>query len=184
MNDAALKSDIQDIVVDEVFPHAPETIWKALTTGALDQSLADGADGLRSGRRQSLHLPDDLRGRLGRRHPLRGARDHSEQEIVLLMEGRPRGQCRIRRATGHGRYLHPVQSGGGHARPPCPHRASSCRRTKPLSGAWAKAGRRWSGTSAPSPTSRTDSATRKERERTRWTRTMRQTWRITKDISE
>ena len=35
MNDAALKSDIQDIVVDEVFPHAPETIWKALTTGAL-----------------------------------------------------------------------------------------------------------------------------------------------------
>ncbi len=35
MNDAALKSDIQDIVVDEVFPHAPETIWRALTTGAL-----------------------------------------------------------------------------------------------------------------------------------------------------
>ena len=25
----------QDIVVDEVFPHAPETIWKALTTGEL-----------------------------------------------------------------------------------------------------------------------------------------------------
>ena len=35
MNDAALKSDIQDIVVDEVFPHAPETIWKALTSGDL-----------------------------------------------------------------------------------------------------------------------------------------------------
>ena len=35
MNDAALKSDTQDIVVDEVFPHAPETIWKALTTGEL-----------------------------------------------------------------------------------------------------------------------------------------------------
>lgn len=28
MNDAALKSATQDIVVDEVFPHAPETIWK------------------------------------------------------------------------------------------------------------------------------------------------------------
>ena len=26
---------IQDIVVDEVLPHAPETIWKALTDGAL-----------------------------------------------------------------------------------------------------------------------------------------------------
>jgi uncharacterized protein YndB with AHSA1/START domain len=35
MNDAALKSDTQDIVVDEVFPHAPEMIWKALTSGEL-----------------------------------------------------------------------------------------------------------------------------------------------------
>jgi uncharacterized protein YndB with AHSA1/START domain len=35
MNDTALKSDSQDIVVDEVFPHAPETIWKTLTTGDL-----------------------------------------------------------------------------------------------------------------------------------------------------
>src|SRR6266404_5025881 len=35
MNEAALKSDTKDIVVDEVFPHAPETIWKALTTGEL-----------------------------------------------------------------------------------------------------------------------------------------------------
>lgn len=35
MNDTALKSDIQDIVVDEVFPHAPEAIWKTLTTGEL-----------------------------------------------------------------------------------------------------------------------------------------------------
>jgi len=35
MNDAALKSDTRDIVVDEVFPHAPETIWKALTSGDL-----------------------------------------------------------------------------------------------------------------------------------------------------
>lgn len=31
----ALKSDTQDIVVDEVFPHTPETIWKALTRGDL-----------------------------------------------------------------------------------------------------------------------------------------------------
>lgn len=33
MNEAALNS--QDIVVDEVFPHAPEAIWKTLTTGEL-----------------------------------------------------------------------------------------------------------------------------------------------------
>jgi uncharacterized protein YndB with AHSA1/START domain len=35
MNDAALKCDTQDIVVDEIRPQAPETIWKALTTGDL-----------------------------------------------------------------------------------------------------------------------------------------------------
>ena len=35
MNDAALKSNTQDIVVDEVLAHAPEAIWKTLTTGEL-----------------------------------------------------------------------------------------------------------------------------------------------------
>jgi uncharacterized protein YndB with AHSA1/START domain len=35
MNSAVAKSDTQEIVVDEVFPHAPETIWKTLTNGAL-----------------------------------------------------------------------------------------------------------------------------------------------------
>src|SRR5688500_7420227 len=35
MNDVELKSDKQDTVVDEVFPHAPATIWKALTSGEL-----------------------------------------------------------------------------------------------------------------------------------------------------
>jgi len=35
MNDAALNTDTQEIVVDEVFAHAPETLWKLLTTGEL-----------------------------------------------------------------------------------------------------------------------------------------------------
>jgi uncharacterized protein YndB with AHSA1/START domain len=35
MTDAALKSGTQAIVVDEVFPHAPETIWKTLTSAEL-----------------------------------------------------------------------------------------------------------------------------------------------------
>lgn len=35
MTDAAREPATQDIVVDEVLPHAPETIWKALTSGAL-----------------------------------------------------------------------------------------------------------------------------------------------------
>lgn len=35
MNDAASTSGTQDIVVDEVFAHAPEALWKTLTTGEL-----------------------------------------------------------------------------------------------------------------------------------------------------
>jgi uncharacterized protein YndB with AHSA1/START domain len=35
MTEAATILDTQDIVVEEVFPHAPETIWKTLTTGEL-----------------------------------------------------------------------------------------------------------------------------------------------------
>jgi uncharacterized protein YndB with AHSA1/START domain len=35
MNNAAVKPNTQEIVVDEVLPHAPETIWKALTSGEL-----------------------------------------------------------------------------------------------------------------------------------------------------
>ena len=35
MNDAASRTPTQEIVVDEVFPHAPETIWKTLTSGDL-----------------------------------------------------------------------------------------------------------------------------------------------------
>src|SRR3712207_262972 len=35
MNHVALKPSTQSIVVDEVFPHAPEAIWKVLTTGDL-----------------------------------------------------------------------------------------------------------------------------------------------------
>jgi uncharacterized protein YndB with AHSA1/START domain len=35
MSDNPVRADIRDIVVDEVFPHAPELIWKALTTAEL-----------------------------------------------------------------------------------------------------------------------------------------------------
>jgi uncharacterized protein YndB with AHSA1/START domain len=35
MNDASARAGTQDIVVEELFPHSPETIWKALTTGDL-----------------------------------------------------------------------------------------------------------------------------------------------------
>lgn len=35
MNSAAMTSTTQEIVVDEVLPHAPEVIWKTLTSGDL-----------------------------------------------------------------------------------------------------------------------------------------------------
>jgi uncharacterized protein YndB with AHSA1/START domain len=35
MNDTALQAHAGEIAIDEVFPHAPETIWKTLTSGAL-----------------------------------------------------------------------------------------------------------------------------------------------------
>jgi uncharacterized protein YndB with AHSA1/START domain len=35
MSDAALNSATREIVVEETFPHAPDVIWKTLTTGAL-----------------------------------------------------------------------------------------------------------------------------------------------------
>ena len=35
MTQTATKPQTQEIVVDEVFPHDPETVWKTLTTGAL-----------------------------------------------------------------------------------------------------------------------------------------------------
>jgi uncharacterized protein YndB with AHSA1/START domain len=35
VTEAARNTATQDIVVEEVLPHAPETIWKTLTTGAL-----------------------------------------------------------------------------------------------------------------------------------------------------
>jgi uncharacterized protein YndB with AHSA1/START domain len=35
MSDATPQSETHEIVVDEVFPHAPEAIWKTLTTGSL-----------------------------------------------------------------------------------------------------------------------------------------------------
>ncbi len=35
MNDAALNTDRRDIVVEEVLPHAPEALWRALTSADL-----------------------------------------------------------------------------------------------------------------------------------------------------
>lgn len=35
MTDGATPDDVREIVVEEVFPHSPETIWRTLTSGEL-----------------------------------------------------------------------------------------------------------------------------------------------------
>ena len=35
MTDTALSADAREIVIDEVFPHAPATVWKTLATSDL-----------------------------------------------------------------------------------------------------------------------------------------------------
>jgi len=45
MTEAALISETHEIVVDQVFPHAAETIWRALTTGELIARWLMPADG-------------------------------------------------------------------------------------------------------------------------------------------
>ena len=166
MNDAALKSDIQDIVVDEVFPHAPETIWKALTTGALISRW--------------LMAPTGFEAVVGNRFTYQttcgGAWDgviHCEvleiipnKRLSYSWKGGHERQRRIRRATGHGRHLHPVQGCGGHARPPRPHglRPAEERNRFPDHGRRLEEGD--PATSAPSPTSRTDSAHKRTGENT------------------
>ena len=56
MNQAQTKPRTQDIVVEDVFAHAPEMIWKALTDRLADPPLDDGAKGVRTGGGQPLHL--------------------------------------------------------------------------------------------------------------------------------
>jgi hypothetical protein len=48
MIDAAIMTDSHEIVVDEVFPHTPEVVWKTLTHGRADGPLVDDADRLRA----------------------------------------------------------------------------------------------------------------------------------------
>jgi uncharacterized protein YndB with AHSA1/START domain len=45
MNNTAVMANTQDIVVDEVFPHGPETVWKVLTTGELISRWLMGVTG-------------------------------------------------------------------------------------------------------------------------------------------
>ena len=130
MNEAAFKSDTQaimqesaqDIVVDEVFPHTPEVIWKTLTSGELMGRWLMAPTGFEPVKRQALHLPDHGGRRLGRGHPLRGAGGDPEPTPRLCLERRTRRKRRLRLTAGHGRDLHAFQSGKRNAASPGPFR--------------------------------------------------------------
>jgi uncharacterized protein YndB with AHSA1/START domain len=64
-----MKTATQDIVVEEVLPHAPETIWKTLTTGELIGRWLMKPTGFEPVK-GALHVSDNAGGRVGRRDPL------------------------------------------------------------------------------------------------------------------
>jgi uncharacterized protein YndB with AHSA1/START domain len=88
MNDAALKPDTQDIVVDEVFPHTPETIWKTLTTANLMGRWLMMPAGFEPVEGKHFTLPDHAGRRVGRHHSLPGAGGEAERTFCLCLERR------------------------------------------------------------------------------------------------
>ena len=150
-------------MVDEVFPHAPETIWKTLTTGELIGRWLMAPTGFEPVKGKRFTFQTKAGRRLGRRHSLPGAGGDPERALRLRLEGRARGQRRLRRAAGHRRHLDPLQGRRRHAPAPGPFRLRHAEERVRASRPWAKAGRRSSRTSAPSPTSRTDRRNRRDR---------------------
>ncbi len=73
MNDAALKPDTQDIVFDEIFPHAPDAIWKVMTNGELMGRWLMPAIGFEPVQGKHFTFPHQSGRRMGRRHPLPSA---------------------------------------------------------------------------------------------------------------
>ena len=105
MNDAALKSDTQDIVVDEIFPHAPETIWKTLTTGELIGRWIMAPTGFEPVKGKHFTFQTTAGRRVGRHHSLPGPGGDPERTSCLRLERRTRGKRRLRRTAGHRRHL-------------------------------------------------------------------------------
>ena len=74
MTQAAMKTATQDIVIEEVFPHAPEAIWKTLTTGELiGRWLMMKPTGFEPVKGCALHVSDHSCRPVGRRDPLPSA---------------------------------------------------------------------------------------------------------------
>ena len=123
MNDAALKSGTQEIVVDEVFPHAPETIWKTLTIGELMarwlEMTPTGFEPVKGKQFTYQTTPGGAWDGVIHCEVLEAI---AERAARLQLEKRARGKRRLRRAAGHRRYVHPLQGRKRNAPSPGPLR--------------------------------------------------------------
>jgi Activator of Hsp90 ATPase homolog 1-like protein len=131
MNDSALKSDTQDIVVEEVFPHTPETIWKTLTTGELIRRWMMAPTGFEpvEGARFTFQTTpagawDDQQRRAQFRRKISRAAGgaarhlHNRERSGALQgasTGRPPGPCGLRRRRSH-RWVEADRRGPGRPR--------------------------------------------------------------------
>ena len=75
--------DTQEIVVDEVFPHPTEAIWKALTSGELMDRWIMAPSGFEPVVGCRFTFQTTTGRSVGRRHPLPGAGGEAERTLRL-----------------------------------------------------------------------------------------------------
>ena len=119
MSDAELQTRAEEIVVDEVFPHAPETIWRTLTSGKLmGRWLGMEPVGFEAVVGNRFTYRTTPAGGMGRHDPVRGSARDPERTFRALLEGRTRRQCRLWSAARHRGHLHAEEGRRRHAAAP------------------------------------------------------------------
>ncbi|HVA67755.1 MAG TPA: SRPBCC domain-containing protein [Candidatus Binataceae bacterium] len=123
MKDAALKPDTQDIVVAEVFPHAPEAIWKALTTGELiARWLKMPTTGFEPVKGKHFTFQTTPAGSWDGVIYCQLLEGDAERAPRLFLERRTRGKRRLWLTPGHSRNVDPVNGRERNAPSSCPFR--------------------------------------------------------------
>ena len=109
MNDAALKPDTQEIVVDEVFPHAPETIWKTLTTGELIGRWLMAPTGFEPVKGKHFTFQTTPAGAWDGVIHCQVLEVMPNERLVYAWKGGHEGNVGYGSRAGHGRHVEPVQ---------------------------------------------------------------------------
>ena len=124
-------------MVEEVFPHAPETIWKTLTTGELIGRWLMAPTGFEPVKGKRFTFQTKPGGAWDGVIHCQVLEVMPNERFVYSLEGRARGERRLRRAAGHGRHLDALQDGERNARPPRPCRLRRAEERAPRSRPWA-----------------------------------------------